>query len=233
MPRRGRPPSDWESRFFEAFAVCGDIGWAARAAGVSPRTVHRRRESDDPFDARFTEIADEFYDRLLEALWVLAMQEGSGTAIRFILQLLRPEQYGPAPGKRYAARRPAPVGHHPGVVQEIPAEDHTPMETSAPAAWRGPVRHRVRARRGWEPRFLAVLAETRNVRAACEAANVSRSAVYKKRDRDQAFAAGWDDALTAAPVPILPQEPRTATRMYRALLHVPHSGRKARGTLVA
>ena len=232
MPRRGRPPSDWEPRFFEAFAVCGDIGWAARAAGVSPRTVHRRRESDDPFDTRLTEIVDEFHDRLLEALRVSAMQ-GSDPALRFILQLLRPEKYGPAPGKRYAARRPAPVVHDPEVMQEMIAVEPAPMETSAPAAWRGPVRHRVRARRGWEPRFLAVLAKTRNVRAACEAANVSRSAAYKKRDRDQAFAAGWDDALTAAPVPIPPQEPRTTTRMHRALLHVPHSGRKARGTRLA
>ena len=39
--------------------------------------------------------------------------------------------------------------------------------------------------------FLAALAETGNVRRACEAAGVARSRAYELRDSDEAFALDW------------------------------------------
>lgn len=51
------------------------------------------------------------------------------------------------------------------------------------------------ARRNWETIFINELAETSNVKAAAEAADVSQSMVYKKRRDDPDFAAKWYAAL--------------------------------------
>ena len=50
----------------------------------------------------------------------------------------------------------------------------------------------------WEKRFLTALANTANVRASCQAANVSRDYVYKRRRNNKAFAAAWAEALEDA-----------------------------------
>ena len=42
--------------------------------------------------------------------------------------------------------------------------------------------------------FLATLAETGNVKQSAKAARIDRVTVYRKRDRDPAFAAKWDEA---------------------------------------
>lgn len=47
----------------------------------------------------------------------------------------------------------------------------------------------------WKPAFLAALRELPVVVQGCEAVGVSRTAVYRAREADPAFAADWDDAL--------------------------------------
>ena len=44
-------------------------------------------------------------------------------------------------------------------------------------------------------RFLAALADSGNVTVACEAAHLSRAAMYQWREGDASFAAEWDAAL--------------------------------------
>ena len=51
------------------------------------------------------------------------------------------------------------------------------------------------ARKNWQRIFLNALAETSNVKAACEAAVVSQSLVYKTRREDADFARQWYAAL--------------------------------------
>jgi hypothetical protein len=50
----------------------------------------------------------------------------------------------------------------------------------------------------WGPAFLAALSKSANVRAACQAAGISREAAYKYRERSAAFRAQWDTALEDA-----------------------------------
>ena len=55
-------------------------------------------------------------------------------------------------------------------------------------------RKRLRADQ-WRPVFLDALRNTCNVRAAGQAAGISRQAAYKNREKSPAFAAAWDHAL--------------------------------------
>jgi hypothetical protein len=50
----------------------------------------------------------------------------------------------------------------------------------------------------WRPVFLRVLANSGNVRAACEAAGITRTAAYDHRERSAPFAAAWETALEDA-----------------------------------
>lgn len=47
----------------------------------------------------------------------------------------------------------------------------------------------------WQELFVAALAKSPNVSAACKRAKVSRSWAYAQRDLDADFAAAWDEAL--------------------------------------
>ena len=49
-----------------------------------------------------------------------------------------------------------------------------------------------------QERFLAALAATCNVAAACRAARVSDTCVYQRRKKDAAFRAGWAEAVRDA-----------------------------------
>lgn len=51
------------------------------------------------------------------------------------------------------------------------------------------------APRNWPDIFINELAETSNVKAAADAANISQSLVYKKRRDDPNFARRWYEAL--------------------------------------
>ena len=51
------------------------------------------------------------------------------------------------------------------------------------------------ARKNWKTIFIDQLAETSNVKAACELASVSQSLVYKTRRHDAEFARQWYAAL--------------------------------------
>jgi hypothetical protein len=59
----------------------------------------------------------------------------------------------------------------------------------------------------WEKGFLVALRDTGNVRAACDAAKVSRTVVYAHRDEDEDFAQAWQDALEES-ADLLEQEAR-------------------------
>jgi hypothetical protein len=50
----------------------------------------------------------------------------------------------------------------------------------------------------WSVPFLAALRNSANVRAACQAAQVSRQSAYVARDRHATFRRAWDDALADA-----------------------------------
>jgi hypothetical protein len=50
----------------------------------------------------------------------------------------------------------------------------------------------------WEKAFLTKYRNTCNVRAACEAANISRQAVYQHKDTCPEFAALWEQARQEA-----------------------------------
>ena len=66
----------------------------------------------------------------------------------------------------------------------------------------GKPRMRMASRGNWtkekEREFLAVLADTCNVRKASEAAGMSTNAAYWRRKRNGAFRAAWAEAVTAA-----------------------------------
>jgi hypothetical protein len=50
----------------------------------------------------------------------------------------------------------------------------------------------------WDKAFLTSLRRLGNVTVACEAARISRSAVYERRKNDEAFSDAWDEALEEA-----------------------------------
>ncbi len=52
------------------------------------------------------------------------------------------------------------------------------------------------AAKNWPDTFINELAETSNVKAACDAANISQACVYKKRRDDADFARRWFEALS-------------------------------------
>jgi hypothetical protein len=52
--------------------------------------------------------------------------------------------------------------------------------------------------RDWQPLFFEALRNSGNVRAACLAAGIGRTIVYKRRHTDTAFRARWDEALAEA-----------------------------------
>jgi hypothetical protein len=64
-------------------------------------------------------------------------------------------------------------------------------EPSGPA----PQRRRFGAPKNWREKFLACLAETSNVTASAECADISKRCVYKTKREDAAFAQAWLIAL--------------------------------------
>lgn len=52
--------------------------------------------------------------------------------------------------------------------------------------------------REWFPAFLSALRNTANVRAACDAAKISRETAYDNRNTNPDFAARWDTAIQDA-----------------------------------
>jgi hypothetical protein len=52
-----------------------------------------------------------------------------------------------------------------------------------------------RRARSWENRFIHEIARMPSVKAACQAAKISRTEAYRRRSEDAAFRARWNDAL--------------------------------------
>lgn len=67
-----------------------------------------------------------------------------------------------------------------------------------PKAPRKATRKRPPRRPVWESAFLAALANTGNVRAACQAAKIGRTTVYKHREVSPAFDVAWQVAIDEA-----------------------------------
>ena len=67
----------------------------------------------------------------------------------------------------------------------------------------------------WESAFLRILRREGNVSASCRAAKINRSAVYKHRDSDPAFAVLWDEALEEASDRLEKEAWRRATKGTR------------------
>jgi hypothetical protein len=57
---------------------------------------------------------------------------------------------------------------------------------------------RKRSRKDWTDDFLLALQDTANIKAACQAAKVGRSTVYRRRDSDEIFATAMAGALDEA-----------------------------------
>lgn len=83
---------------------------------------------------------------------------------------------------------------------------------SKPAAARPPSRTAVTRTGAWKAEFLAALTRTCDVTRSCELAPVSRDTAYEHRDKDEAFAAAWDEALRKG-------VPRLADRAEEELQH--------------
>lgn len=60
-------------KFLDAFSQCGSIRKACEVSGISRRSIHRWRESDAEFKDAFDEAAEEFADRVREAIKERAM----------------------------------------------------------------------------------------------------------------------------------------------------------------
>lgn len=54
------------------------------------------------------------------------------------------------------------------------------------------------SKKDWRKRFLATLAKTGNISAACRSAGISRTHAYNTRDEDESFKAQWDRAIDEA-----------------------------------
>jgi hypothetical protein len=61
-----------------------------------------------------------------------------------------------------------------------------------------PYRRQARTFSQWRSVFLAALADSANVRAACEAAGISRETAYHYREKNEAFRAEWETAIQDA-----------------------------------
>ena len=107
------------------------------------------------------------------------------------------------------------------------------------------------ARHNWKPVFLRALRERGTVTKACQAAKVSRTAVYRARQQDEEFAVAWAEvdeevtdlleasalAIALAEDPAGEEHPPTRAKMIELLLkarrpdryterrNVEHSGR--------
>lgn len=75
------------------------------------------------------------------------------------------------------------------------AMKHVAARTTRARQTGAPVATLPRLDKHWRRTFLTTLAETSNVRFACEQAGVPPSTVYDLRRRDPDFAAKWADAL--------------------------------------
>lgn len=105
-----------------------------------------------------------------------------------------PPTEGQPPGPEPAV--PPPDG--PTALTVLTPGDHALDGSMSPKVGQV-IRPRRRAGRGWERAFLEAFRNSGNVRSACQAARVHRSAPYIKAKRDPQFAANWaaakDDAV--------------------------------------
>lgn len=83
----------WETVFLKQFAEHGVIGLAAKRAKVDRSAIHRRRDKNSDFRAKYKEAFEASTDKLEDLAFDLA-KEKSERMIMFLLRSRRPELYG-------------------------------------------------------------------------------------------------------------------------------------------
>jgi hypothetical protein len=72
------------------------------------------------------------------------------------------------------------------------------------------------SRKPWETKFLAALAQLKNVKAAARAAEVPSTSTYSYKGRNARFAAEWEAALNRQASPEPGEQEAQASRRWRA-----------------
>ena len=72
---------------------------------------------------------------------------------------------------------------------------------------------------GWRPSFIAALRNSGNVRAACQAAGISRQEAYRIKSKNKVFRAQWEEALVEA-IELLEAEARRRAMTTSDLLMI-------------
>jgi hypothetical protein len=82
----------WRSVFLRALAKTPSVTFAAKAAGVSRRTVYDHRERDEEFAARWDDSLNQSLDVLEHEVYQRAIK-GDAQLAMFILRAHRPSTY--------------------------------------------------------------------------------------------------------------------------------------------
>ena len=128
--QKGRPNTNWETKFLAAFADTGNATRAAQKAKVSRTQVYRKRLEDPDFAAAYEEarqiavtaLEAEAFDRALNGVPRYAMSEGQrykvmqeydNRLLTFLLAAHAPERY----------RETTNLHHSGSIDHEITVED--------------------------------------------------------------------------------------------------------------
>jgi len=172
--------------FLKAVAETGNQTLAAERAKVSRSWVTTHRTRDAGFDAAVREAVEEARERLLAGA-----QEGERTALR----QAQGERDGGRDGRTNMP--PARWGFAEGEELVVRGTRCGPRGASGRRVQIGRARVKQWTARG-EARFLQLLGETCNVKAACAAVGLTPASAYNHRDRWPAFRAAWDAVVDAA-----------------------------------
>jgi hypothetical protein len=82
----------WHSLFLRALAKTPSVTFAAKAAGVSRRTVYDHREQDPEFAAKWDDALNQSLDALEHEVYQRAIKDDAQLAM-FILKAHRPSIY--------------------------------------------------------------------------------------------------------------------------------------------
>jgi hypothetical protein len=92
MDTKVTPKKQAQERFLAAYQESCIVAEAAKASGVTRKTLYRWKESDPEFAARWAEVKRWVIDNL-EGIAYKRASEGSDTLVIFLLKSLRPSVY--------------------------------------------------------------------------------------------------------------------------------------------
>jgi hypothetical protein len=172
-----------QAAFLKAVAETGNQTLAAERAKVSRSWVLLHRKRDAGFDAAVREAVVKARETLSERPSTLRLRSGEpalGTS-------------GGGRGGTSGTTPPSGWGHLDGVELVVRGTGGSPGARGAKRVQIARARlHQWDAR--VEDRFLATLAATCNVKAACAAAGMTAASAYNHRKRWRGFARRWDEA---------------------------------------